>query len=72
MSQGTKRRASNPTASSSKKKSKTARGAPILRSTCTRACTQDGEAVEPLMRRDIPDLVITTVVTQGNKSSVRH
>ena len=69
MSRGTKHRASNPTASGSKKKSEMASGALISRSTRTRACTQDGEAAKPLMRGDILDLVqevVTTLVTQGN------
>ena len=69
MPRGTKCRASNPTASGSRKKSKTVSGAPIPCSTHARTRTQDGKAGEPLTRRDIPHLVqevVTTLVTQGN------
>ena len=42
----------------------------ISRSTRARAHTQNREATEPLMRGDIPDLVVqevvATLVTQGN------
>ena len=69
MPRGMKRRASNSTVSGSSKKSKIVSGAPIPCSTHTRTRTQDGEATEPLTRRDIPDLVqevVTILVTQGN------
>ena len=56
MPPGTKRSTSNPTASGSKKKGKIESGAQNSRSTHTTAHTQNGEATEPLMRGDIPDL----------------
>ena len=70
MPRGTKRGASNPTAFGSRKKSKTASGAPILPLTTHASTrTQDGEAAKPLKRGDTSDLVqevVTTLVTQGN------
>ena len=56
MPRGSKRKASNPATSGSRKKSKTVSGVPTPCSTLAGTRIQDGGAAEPLTRGDIPRL----------------